>query len=59
MERRSVVANLNPQTGWWKLALALVLIWLLLFNWGFELWSDADKLRLLFGPQGNTTYFSY
>ena len=59
VERRSVVANLNPQTGWWKLALALVLIGLLLFNWGFELWSDADKLRLLFGPDGNTAYFSY
>ena len=59
VERRSVMANLNPQSGWWKLALALVLTGLLLFNWGFELWSDADKLRLLFGPEGNTTYFSY
>jgi hypothetical protein len=28
-------------------------------NWGLELWRDADKLAVLFGPQGNVSYFSY
>lgn len=59
VERRRVLAALDPRTNPWKLVLVLVVLGLLLFNWGFELWSDADKLRLLFGPQGNQTYFSY
>ena len=41
------------------LVLAAVAILLLLANWGLELWRDADKLVLLFGQNGNTTYFSY
>jgi 4-amino-4-deoxy-L-arabinose transferase-like glycosyltransferase len=32
---------------------------LLLLNWGLELYRDADKLALLLGPGGNTTYFPY
>ncbi len=42
-----------------KLALAVVLIGLLWLNWGGELLRDADKLAILFGPQGNTAGFSY
>jgi hypothetical protein len=41
------------------LILASIAILLLLVNWGLELWRDADKLALLFGPNGNKTYFSY
>jgi hypothetical protein len=41
------------------LILGLVAIVLLLANWGMEIFRDADKLALLFGPQGNQTYFSY
>jgi hypothetical protein len=41
------------------LILASVAILLLLANWGLELWRDADKLALLFGPNGNQAYFSY
>ncbi len=41
------------------LALAAAAILLLLANWGWELWRDADKLALLFGPTGNQSYFSY
>lgn len=41
------------------LILAAVAILLLLANWGLELWHDADKLSLLFGPDGNQSYFSY
>ena len=41
------------------LILAFVAILLLLSNWGLELWRDVDKLALLFGPNGNQTYFSY
>lgn len=42
-----------------KMLLALVLVALLWLNWGTELWRDADKLALLFGPQGNHAGFSY
>jgi hypothetical protein len=28
-------------------------------NWGLELFRDADKLALLFGPHGNTSHFTY
>jgi hypothetical protein len=41
------------------LILVSVAILLLLVNWGLELWRDADKLALLFGQNGNQTYFSY
>jgi 4-amino-4-deoxy-L-arabinose transferase-like glycosyltransferase len=42
-----------------KLALAIVLLALLWLNWGMELWRDADKLAVLFGPGGNRAGFSY
>lgn len=41
------------------LILALAAILLLLANWGLELWRDADRLSLLFSPNGNQTNFSY
>jgi hypothetical protein len=41
------------------LLLASFAVMLLLVNWGWELWHDADKLVHLFGPSGNYTYFSY
>jgi 4-amino-4-deoxy-L-arabinose transferase-like glycosyltransferase len=37
----------------WQRGLALVLITLLLANWGLELARDGDTLAALFGPQGN------
>lgn len=42
-----------------QLALAVLLVGLLWLNWGAELWRDADKLALLFGPNGNHAGFSY
>ncbi len=42
-----------------RLVLAMVLLALLWLNWGMELWRDADKLALLFGPDGNHAGFSY
>jgi hypothetical protein len=27
--------------------------------WGLELWRDAGKLALLFGPNGNRSFFPY
>jgi 4-amino-4-deoxy-L-arabinose transferase-like glycosyltransferase len=41
------------------LAIAAFAVLLLLLNWSLELWRDADKLGLLFGPGGNQTYFPY
>jgi hypothetical protein len=42
-----------------SLILASLALLLLLSNWGLELWRDADKLAILFGPFGNNTFFSY
>ena len=42
-----------------QLAAAIALVALLWLNWGGELWRDADKLALLFGPDGNHAGFSY
>jgi len=42
-----------------SLVLASAIVLLLLTTWGLELWRDTDKLVLLFGPNGNHTYFSY
>ncbi len=49
------------QSRWGKVALllAVLVIFLLFTNWGLELHRDADKIRLLFGPEGNKTYFPY
>ena len=41
------------------LAAAVVLAGLLLFNWGYGLWQDAEMLKELFGPEGNQLYLSY
>lgn len=42
-----------------RLAVAVLLVGLLWLNWGLELWRDTDKLAILFGPEGNVSYFSY
>ncbi len=42
-----------------QLIVAILLVSLLWLNWGAELWRDADKLAVLFGPGGNHAGFSY
>ena len=59
VERRKVLMSLSLQAHWWRLPLALLAVGLLLFNWGYDLVTDAEKLRMLFGPEGNRTYFDY
>lgn len=49
---------LNPSNQW-KLALSLSLLMLLFLNWGYEIWLDGDRIKLLFGPDGNYAGFSY
>ena len=49
----------GSRAGKVALVLALAAILVLLANWGLELWRDSDKLALLFGANGNQTYFSY
>ncbi|WKZ38033.1 MAG: glycosyltransferase family 39 protein [Anaerolineales bacterium] len=46
-------------TGKLAVSLALFALVLLLFNWGFELHRDADKITALLGLDGNKTYFPY
>jgi len=43
----------------WVLALALLVVLLLVCNWGLQLWGEAWKLAILFGPNGNQGNFSY
>jgi len=40
-------------------SLALLVVFLLVINWGFELIRDADKIAQLLGPNGNQSYFPY
>jgi len=40
-------------------ALAVILILLALANWGFELNGNADRLMMLFGPEGSSAHFTY
>ncbi len=39
--------------------LTSVLILFLLLNWGYELRRDADKISVLFSPEGNRSHFTY
>jgi hypothetical protein len=39
--------------------IATLVVVLLIFNWGYELARDQDKLLLLFGPEGNRSGFPY
>jgi hypothetical protein len=49
----------RSRAGKVALLLAGLVVFLLFFNWGYELYRDADKLALLFGPNGNITGFPY
>jgi 4-amino-4-deoxy-L-arabinose transferase-like glycosyltransferase len=46
-------------TGKLVVSLAILAAFLLVFNWGFELIRDADKISQLLGPNGNQTHFPY
>lgn len=39
--------------------LSVLLVFLLLLNWGTELSRDADKIEILLGPFGNQSFFPY
>ncbi len=58
-QRRTLATRFADPSNRWLVVLSIVLVALLVFNWSFELWRDADTLKQLFGPQGNRTYFSY
>lgn len=49
----------SPPAGRRALILAALAVALLCANWGLELYRDADKLAVLFGPTGNTSNFPY
>lgn len=43
----------------WAMVTAVILIILLVLNWGLELHRDADKIAAILGPNGNQSHFSY
>lgn len=43
----------------WRIILAVVLAILLIGSWVLGFVQDAEKLMILFGPEGNQAYFSY
>lgn len=59
LRRREILYSLRAPHGGWKWLLPAAVALLLLANWGFELWSDAPRLAVLFGPNGNTVYPPY
>lgn len=59
VERRELLARARLPGSRRALILALVLVALLWLNWGLELYRDADKLAILFGPEGNLAGFPY
>jgi hypothetical protein len=42
-----------------KLIWCLGIVALFFLNWAYELWSDMDKLKIIFSPMGNESYFPY
>jgi hypothetical protein len=46
-------------TGKIAIGFAVLAVFFLFVNWGFELSRDADKITSLLGPNGNRTYFPY
>lgn len=61
------VNGLSPMSVHWNESqsgkimgvIAILAVFLLLVNWGFELHRDADKIVQLLGPNGNQSYFPY
>jgi 4-amino-4-deoxy-L-arabinose transferase-like glycosyltransferase len=49
------------QTTSGKIAIltAVCISLLLIINWGLELWRDRNLLMVLFGPEGNRSFFPY
>lgn len=43
----------------WQTVIFIILICLLVLNWGLELNRDAEKIAILFSPTGNTAGFPY
>jgi hypothetical protein len=43
----------------WQITFCVLLISLLVLNWGLELNRDAEKITILFSPVGNTAGFPY
>jgi hypothetical protein len=54
-----VVRWYESRSGKAIVILAVLTVFLLLLNWGFELHRDATKIAQLLGPNGNQSYFPY
>ena len=49
----------ESQNGKWIVAFAMLAAVLLMTNWSFELFRDADKIAQIVGPNGNQSHFPY
>jgi hypothetical protein len=45
--------------NWTVLPLSAACAALLLLNWGVDIYRNAERLKAILGPDGNTTYFPY
>lgn len=59
VNRADILAQAKKTEARRAVIAALLLMSLLAFNWGYELWRDADKLATMFGPEGNLAGFDY
>jgi len=49
----------KTRNGKIALIISMIISLLLVANWSMELYRDREMINLLFGPNGNTTYFPY
>jgi hypothetical protein len=57
---RSLFIRWNESSmGKMVVSFAVLAVFLLIFNWSWELFHDAHKIAQLFGPNGNQSHFPY
>ena len=58
-KRKDIIAKTRLASHKTQTIIALTIVGLLVFNWGYEINRDMDKLVALFGPEGNFARFDY
>jgi len=56
---REIWMNFSRKQRMIRLLISCILLGLVIFNFSFEIVNDLDKLKILFGPEGNLSKFGY